>query len=69
LAVADKNTFCTCLIAMKPKAKFLDMLSTYDVAKHIHNEFSTWLQLFALCKVSINFDSEINPLLANMISH
>ena len=30
---------------------------------------STGLQPFALCKVHINFDSEINPLLMNMISH
>ena len=26
------------------KAKSLDMLSTYDVAKHIHNNFSAWLK-------------------------
>ncbi|KAF8495282.1 hypothetical protein F5888DRAFT_1590632, partial [Russula emetica] len=39
LAVANKAMFRNCLVAMRPKAKTLDLPSTHDVTKYIHNKW------------------------------
>jgi hypothetical protein len=45
LAVAGKNLFHNCLVAMKKsKAVCLDMPSTHNVTTYIHNQFVMWLQ-------------------------
>jgi len=43
LAVADKQMFQNCLVAMRPKATRLDLPTTFDIGKHLHNEFIGWL--------------------------
>ena len=43
LAVTNKAVFCNCLVAMRPKAITLDLPSTHDVTKYIHNECIKWL--------------------------
>ena len=44
MAVAGKDLFRNCLVAMKPKAVRNDMPSTHDVTTYIHNEFVKWLK-------------------------
>jgi hypothetical protein len=44
LAVAGKNLFRNCLVAMRPKAVRLDMPSTHDITTYIHNQFVVWLK-------------------------
>ena len=44
LAVAGKDLFRNCLVAMKPKAVRNDMPSTHDVTTYIHNQFVKWLK-------------------------
>ncbi|KAF8478745.1 hypothetical protein DFH94DRAFT_619600, partial [Russula ochroleuca] len=44
LAVANKATFCNCLVAMRPKTIKADLPTTYNVMSHLHNEFVGWLQ-------------------------
>ena len=44
LAVAGKDLFRNCLVAMKPKAVRSDMPSTHDVTTYIHNQFVKWLK-------------------------
>ncbi|KAF8239962.1 hypothetical protein L208DRAFT_1069493, partial [Tricholoma matsutake] len=44
LAVASKATFHNCLMAMRPKAKIVDLPSTHNVMKYIHNQFVEWLK-------------------------
>ena len=43
LAVAGKNAFRNCLVAMRPKAVRQDIPSTHEVTTYIHNEFVEWL--------------------------
>ncbi|KAF8487800.1 hypothetical protein F5888DRAFT_1624187, partial [Russula emetica] len=43
LAVANKAVFCNCLIAMRPKAKTLNLPSMHNVTKYIHNKCIKWL--------------------------
>ena len=38
-ALADNLVFCNSLVAMWPKTTTHDLLSTYNVKVHIHNEF------------------------------
>ena len=40
LAVADKTTFRNCLVAMRPKAKNIDIPSSHIVNTYIHNQFA-----------------------------
>jgi hypothetical protein len=42
--VASKATFRNCLVAMRPKAKIVDLPSTHNVTKYIHNQFVEWLK-------------------------
>ena len=39
LAVADKATFCNCLVTMRPKTCVQELPSTHDVVTYIHNQF------------------------------
>ncbi|KAF8222795.1 hypothetical protein L208DRAFT_1320558, partial [Tricholoma matsutake] len=32
-----------CLVAMRPKSILLNLPTTYDVIKHLHNEFIRWI--------------------------
>jgi hypothetical protein len=41
--VANKASFRNCLVAMRPRAKNIDLPSTHDVTKYIHNQFVAWL--------------------------
>ncbi|KAF8235081.1 hypothetical protein L208DRAFT_1065881, partial [Tricholoma matsutake] len=43
LAVVGKTTFRNCLVAMRPKSISLDLPTTYNVVKHLHNEFVRWI--------------------------
>jgi hypothetical protein len=43
MAVANNAAFRNCLVAMRPKATTLDLPSTHDVTKYIHNECIKWL--------------------------
>ena len=43
LAVAGKDLFQYCLVAMKPKAVHNDMPNTHNVTTYIHNQFVIWL--------------------------
>jgi len=42
--MASKATFHNCLMAMRPKAKIVDLPSTHNVMKYIHNQFIGWLK-------------------------
>jgi hypothetical protein len=41
--MASKASFRNCLVAMRPKAMIVDLPSTHDVSKYIHNKFVEWL--------------------------
>ncbi|KAF8232058.1 hypothetical protein L208DRAFT_1064199, partial [Tricholoma matsutake] len=43
LAVAGKTAFRNCLVAMRPKSISLNLPTTHDVVKHLHNEFVRWI--------------------------
>ncbi|KAF8233069.1 hypothetical protein L208DRAFT_1073234, partial [Tricholoma matsutake] len=39
LAMANKASFCNCLVSMRPKSITKDMPSTHNVTTYIHNQF------------------------------
>ena len=62
LAVADKDIFQNCLVAMRPKATCLDLPSIYDVGKHLHNEFIAWLE-------DLKNDITVSNMRSNSVDH
>ncbi|KAF8231986.1 hypothetical protein L208DRAFT_1274453, partial [Tricholoma matsutake] len=44
LAMANKASFCNCLVSMRPKSITKDILSTHNVTTYIHNQFVKQLE-------------------------
>ncbi|KAF5378846.1 hypothetical protein D9615_006888 [Tricholomella constricta] len=62
-ALANKAVFRNCLVAMRPKTQSHELPSSYDISKHISNEYAKWIEKLngeienAPGKVSITVDT------------
>jgi hypothetical protein len=41
--MASKASFYNCLVAMRPRAKIIDLPSMHDVTRYIYNQFVEWV--------------------------